>query len=115
MRLLLPMLTIWGELVQNMEGTRTFTELYAYRFLPYEPLVTGTAGYSPTEIWEAGTSFQSPLQQDAAIAACELFTLFEDTYNCRVELRNGDKWSHHKILINEGFRHRVHVRVVSNG
>ena len=112
----LELMRLWGELVQAYHGVNSYggavAELYAYRFMPYQP-----TAHTPSSEHSRETELYKTAVYSAQLAAGEalrdLCALFAKEYFCKVLIDGempGCWWT---MAGKSGrFGHRAHVEVV---
>lgn len=106
----LEMMKLWGELVECYHGVNGYgsdtAEIYAYRLMPYSPVVHNGAMMS---ILKAERS--ADLNATAANALASLCEEFARQYDCKIEIDECDirAWL---LLVTDQFDHRAHVKVI---
>lgn len=102
---------LWGELVEAYCGQHAYggytAEIYAYRFLPYTPLVHGACA-EPTRL---AADMQHELQRHAALSLVAICQWFSSVYHVPVTInaQTPEDW----YTSTQGrFVHRVHVTML---
>lgn len=104
------MMKLWGDLVECYHGVNGYgsdtAEIYAYRLMPYSPLVHSAA-------LKDGVTKDERTEEVNCVAAGALVSLceeFEQHYDCRIEIdgRSTTSWY---MTFRESFNHRAHVTV----
>lgn len=107
----LEMMKLWGELVEcyhvvNGYGGDT-AEIYAYRLMPYSPLIHSVALKDNVTTDERATEINS-IAAGALVSLCEEFT---QQYDCKITI-DGETTKKWYSLYRDEFDHRCHVKVV---
>lgn len=109
---------IWDDLVEAYHGNHPYgsdvAELYAYRFMRYDPVAHANVAAKDSKIF---IEAQNVVVSEAAQSLYEILALFQKTRDCEILIQDWGKgagawYPLGTWVANILFDHRIHVRIV---